>query len=212
MSYLRGNPNAGLHPAENIVSVLEQDRAGNPILWIGGDNRVYGFDERGQLADFTDWYMAQQNRAMPSGGFGGQAFGQTYNQGAFGQNTYGYNQSAYEPSPATTPRGFNRGATRTNTGGGFGYEDYNQAAGVGNIGTAGTGPSIGRTTTRSDVGNRNTNPTNASTRFNREKREVVVDDFTPVSGSEMIPLYDEDRETLEVEYDYDNKLFKLLVK
>ena len=206
MSYLRGNPNAGQHPAEVIVSVLEQDNMGNPILWVGGDNRVYGFDERGQLADFTDWYAAQQNqyahtanRGFQTPGFGQQNFG------------FGYNQSGYEPSPATSPRGFSRNRNTANTN--FGYDDYDRTSTMGSTSNSST---MGRNTIGNTMGHTNAKniptDTNKATRFNRDKRDVVVDDFAPFSGSEMIPLYDEDRENLEVDFDYDNKYFKLTVK
>lgn len=209
MSFLRGNVNATQHPAEVIVSVLEQDRMGNPTLWIGGDNRVYGLDERGQIADFTDWYAAQQNQYAPNSNRGFGMPGSGYDRQNYGQQGYGYAQGGYEPSPATSPRGFSNGNRNmnSNANSSFGYEDYGTATntiGGGNRAITNPRDNSNFGSTASTVGK--------TTKFNREKRDVVIEDFRPLAGSEMIPLYDEDREELDVDYDYDNKYFKLIIK
>lgn len=201
MSFLQGQ---SAHPAETIVEILERDAYGSPVMWVGADNRIYGYDERGGLADYTEWYTSQVNNAGGARGFGGN-----YNNNAYqyDDRNYGrgFGRSGYEPSPGISPRGFSGRIANE-----FGYDDAatfngNRPAMGGSRGSSLLGGNNAKTrSTVSDIP-----VTKATNSIGRSKRDIVMDDLKPIEGSEMLPLYDENTEALDVNVDYNNKLFKI---
>lgn len=208
MAFLQGSGGGGgfsnNHPAYQMVQVLEQDQWGNPTLWLAIDNRIYGYDQNNQIVDYTDWYMQQTQQT----GFGGTqfvgGFGTTSSMGAAGG--FGYNNTGFGATTSPSPRSFRKSYTTTGTTntGGFGYNEPTR--------TTTPGPTGSFTNNRPVTNPTTTTTTNATTSFNRQRKETVVEELEPKSGSEMLPLIDEEREMIEVAYDYNNNFFELIVK
>jgi len=199
MSYFgRGGYQVG-NPWEQVVEVIEVDHAGRPTLWIGSDNRVYGYDQTGQIADFTEWYYSQYQQQMSrasSYNYGGQA---SYVQPSVGAATAGGYGNRTSVNSIRSRRFASSGTVSNSVYGGGMYDNATP-----------NGSFINNNAKQPQVDN--TCAPKTTTSINRAKKEVVIKDYLPEPGSEMIPLYDESSETIEVELDSGSKTFAVVIK
>lgn len=119
MSFLRGRNTFGAtqQPWEVIVEVLESDVSGNPTLWVGSDNGVYGYGDDGQIYDFTDEYLRAIN-AKPAG-LAGNPYGRNTQStgfgGGFGNTGFGAGSPAVTVGGNNTPAVTVGGRVRMNS-------------------------------------------------------------------------------------------------